>query len=144
MLINQAIDFYKNDLSFLSKNNNQLIFQQDNAPCHISKGAREKLKEIKYIENWPPNSPDLSPIETIWSVVQAQLESKKITTLDELKNEILYIWNRIPDSFCKKICDKFIEDLKKVGKTGHRVKDKSGKKDKKEKFVLKKIQFILI
>ena len=45
---NQAIDYYKNDLLFLS-NNNQLIFQQDNAPCHVSKGAREKLKEIKQI-----------------------------------------------------------------------------------------------
>ena len=45
---NQAIDYYKNDLLFLS-NNNQLIFQQDNAPCHVSKGAREKLKEIKHI-----------------------------------------------------------------------------------------------
>ena len=135
---NQAIDYYKNDLLFLSNNNNQLIFQQDNAPCHVSKGAREKLKEIKHIENWPPNSPDLSPIETIWSVVQAQLEGKKVTTLDELKNEIVYIWNRIPDSFFKKICDKFIEDLKKVAKTGHRVRGKRGKKDNKEKFVLKK------
>ena len=32
----------------------------------------------------------------------------------------------------------FIEDLKKVAKSGHRVRDKRGKKDKKEKFVLKK------
>ena len=58
--------------------------------------------------------------------------------MDELKNEIVYIWNRIPDSFFKKICDKFIEDLKKVAKTGHRVRGKRGKKDNKEKFVLKK------
>ncbi len=89
---NQAIDYYKNDLLFLSNNNNnQLIFQQDNAPCHVSKGAREKLKEIKHIENWPPNSPDLSPIEIICSVVRAWLEGEEITTLDELKNEIVYI-----------------------------------------------------
>ena len=37
---NQAIDFYKNGLLFLSNNNKQLILQQDNALCHVSKGKR--------------------------------------------------------------------------------------------------------
>ena len=135
---NQTLDFYKKDLSFFSSNNNELIFQQDNAPCHVSKGAKEKIEQINHIDNWPPFSPDLSPIETVWSIVQAQLEGKNIKTLEQLKNEIIFIWNRIPESFCKKICDKFIEDLKIVVKTGHRVRGRKSKKDKKEKFVLNK------
>ena len=41
------------------------IFQQDNAPCHVSKFSKEHFsgKNIE-IMDWPANSPDLSPIET--------------------------------------------------------------------------------
>ena len=41
------------------------VFQQDGARAHISAVSRAWLNENipNYIENWPPNSPDLSPIE---------------------------------------------------------------------------------
>ena len=40
---------------------------QDNAPCHTAKSVKSFLarKKVQLIE-WPPYSPDLSPIENLW------------------------------------------------------------------------------
>ena len=52
------------------------IFQQDNDPTHRGghKWAKEWMERsgcnIKTLE-WPPNSPDISPIENIWGIVDA-------------------------------------------------------------------------
>ena len=113
----QAIEFYKKDIQHLSKNNNQLFFQQDNAPPHTSQEIKKILQNIKSLKFWPPNSPEISPIEKVWSFVLRKLEGKNIKDLDSLKKEVLYIWNRIPISYCEKIIDKFNSDIKKLMKS---------------------------
>jgi hypothetical protein len=54
------------------------ILQQDNDPTHKGASARalkawngERKASIEPLKNWPPNSPDLSPIENAWAHVQA-------------------------------------------------------------------------
>jgi len=54
------------------------IFQQDNARPHIAKMTRDWFKPLaeKYglcIMEWPPNSPDMNPIEHIWEHVKREL-----------------------------------------------------------------------
>lgn len=132
----QALDYYKEDLINLA-GEKKLILQQDNAPCHVSKGALKKLENIDYLRNWPPNSPDLSPIETVWSIVQSKLEGKVIKNIEDLKKNLLFVWNRIPNEYCKKIYEKFLFDIKIVSKTGYRVYKR--KNNRKVKFVLSKI-----
>ena len=49
------------------------VFQQDGARCHTSAVTKKWLDDnlpshIKP-KDWPPNSPDLSPIENFWSVL---------------------------------------------------------------------------
>ena len=60
------------------------------------------MNKIKF---WPSNSPELSPIETVWSLVQKNLEGHKFKNFEDLKNKIIFIWNRIPPDFCQRICE---------------------------------------
>ena len=55
------------------------ILQFDNDPKHKSKFAMEfiKKKKIKILD-WPPYSPDLSPIENIWGIMSNVIKQKDI------------------------------------------------------------------
>ena len=114
----QAINYYLEDIEELSKNKEKLFFQQDNAPSHTSKEIKIILKNIKCLKFWPPNSPELSPIEKVWSFILRKLEGSKFSDLESFKKKVLYIWNRIPQSYCEKIIEKFNEDINSLNNKG--------------------------
>ena len=47
--------------------------------------------EIKLID-WPGNSPDLNPIENVWSWMKNKLQDSKATNLPALQREITELW----------------------------------------------------
>ena len=118
----QVLNFYRNDMdNFPLK-----IFQQDGAKAHSSKASREEIKKLfgdnyiptwtsgpkideEFIPRWPPNSPDLSAIELIWSIIKEMLKLFPPKNIDELKSAIKIIWESIPKEVCKNIIEHISE-----------------------------------
>ncbi|MDF4981198.1 transposase, partial [Vibrio parahaemolyticus] len=77
-------------------------FQQDNAPCHkahiISNCFLEHDNEFTVLQ-WPPQSPDLSPVEHLWDVVQREIHIMDVqpTNLQQLPDAIMSIWTKISE-----------------------------------------------
>ena len=73
----------------------------DNMKSHHAKAVKNLLdsSEIRYIY-LPPYSPDLNPIEKLWSKVKAFLRKFKARTLDALPNAIQNAFHAVTVSDC--------------------------------------------
>ena len=58
-------------INLKAKFGDNYIFQQDNAPCHASNYTVGLLTDcVPALLDWPAKSPDLSPIEQVWSYLK--------------------------------------------------------------------------
>ncbi len=77
-------------------------FQQHNAPCHkakiISDWFLEHDNEFTLLK-WPPQSPDLNPIEHLWDVVEWEfcIMDVQLTNLQQLRDSIMSKWTKISE-----------------------------------------------
>ncbi len=75
-------------------------FQQDNAPCHkaqiISDWFLEHDNEFNLLK-WPPQSPNLNPIEHLWDVMEREICIMDVqpTNLQQLREAIMSISTKI-------------------------------------------------
>jgi hypothetical protein len=84
---------------------------------------------------WPPNSPDLNPIETIWAFMEQEIDlirHKGKLTIDQLKRKVNYIWNRIPKKLCLKVVSKFNDLVKTVYANNGNKENRKNRKEKKK------------
>ena len=71
------------------------VLQQDNDPTHrvaaevIEKWKGKRGPNITLLPNWPPNSPDLNPIENVWAMVQAKVDAMGCKSFEEFKEAVL-------------------------------------------------------
>lgn len=63
------------------------VFMQDGARPHTAIATRKYLarKGVHVLEDWPPRSPELNPIENLWGIVAKRVSSHFPTNSDELE-----------------------------------------------------------
>jgi transposase len=82
--------------------NGNWVFQEDNDPKHTSNMCknyfRNKIKQSNgNLEKmtWPPQSPDLSPIELLWEEADRAVLEKKPTSVPELVRVVHEAWDEL-------------------------------------------------
>jgi len=76
------------------------VFQQDSAPAHRTcqtiKLMQWEMPAFKSPDLWPPNSPDLNPVDyKIWGVLQDLVYQKKVKDVNELRQRLIEVWARL-------------------------------------------------
>jgi hypothetical protein len=75
------------------------VLMQDGARVHWTEENIEyihKTMKMKTLEDWPPHSPDLNPIEHMWSIVQRAVSQRGPWGKEELVKYVLEEWERVP------------------------------------------------
>ena len=76
------------------------IFMQDGAPAHTAKLTQawcsEHLPSYWAKVDWPGNSPDLNPIENLWSILADKLSKlPEVSTINSLVIQLKKVWSGI-------------------------------------------------
>ena len=97
-----------------------IVFQQDNAPPHVSRKTRQFLEAMTTehhfsITDWPANSPDMNLIENLWSYLKLELDRKYPDTKmihgpphaigSALAQRLMEIWWNIAEDILDRLID---------------------------------------
>lgn len=83
------------------QNKHGFIFQEDNDRGHGTASMDNPALEYKvnidldFIDDWPPNSPDLSPIENIWRILKQRVKRHCPEPVEELKQAVQEEWDKL-------------------------------------------------
>lgn len=92
------------------RNHPNVIFQQDWAPAHGAKTTirflETKIGSFMTKDLWPANSPDLNPLDfSVWGFMEEQLRSRKVHNLNNLRKELIKIWDDLDINYLRRTID---------------------------------------
>jgi hypothetical protein len=94
--------------------------QQDNDPTHkcaaavIEQYNQDNASSVQLLQPWPPNSPDLNPIENLWAWVQQQVDQMGCNSFEEFKAAVLDTIAAVPKQHLVNLCDSIKKRLQAV------------------------------
>lgn len=98
-------------------------FMHDNAPCHKATAVTNFLEQnqIPTLE-WPAQSPDLNPIENVWSFIKRRRQKRfgMPTNRQDLIDQVFQIWDELTVADVENTIDSMENRLNEVVKMGGR------------------------
>ena len=80
------------------------IFMQDNATSYKSKTVLSYLEEEGIaVMKWPPQSPDMNPIENVWKIIGEKVQNRNPQNIDDLWGFLKEKWESITTTLCDKL-----------------------------------------
>ena len=81
----------------MHENMSEIIFMQDGAPAHTAimtqKWCADNLPNFWRKDEWPGNSPDLNPIENLWSILKDKVSKmENVTKIEDLIFQVKKAW----------------------------------------------------
>ena len=102
------------------------ILQQDSAPSHRARSTQsfiaKNVPSFIPCHKWPPNSPDLNPLDyCVWGALKEIVYTRSFTTLEGLKAVITEEFEAISQTFIDKAIQQWRKRLQMVVKNsgGH-------------------------
>jgi hypothetical protein len=105
------------------------VWQQDGAPAHTCKRVQDYLRNDGWTfwtkEEWPPSSPDLSPLDfSIWDHIKSESCRDPAPNLETMRWRVEDAWCAMDRSYVKKVCSRFRGRLEQViAADGGRIED---------------------
>ncbi len=95
------------------------VFQQDGAPAHTANVSQNWCKHNfdSFLDkvHWPPNSPDLNPLDYFyWSEVLKNISIGSFSNHEEFKNKIKEACDKVDVEKLQKSVDSFTSRVRKV------------------------------
>lgn len=89
--------------------------QEDNDPKHTSKRCKTWRAENQVQRlPWPSNSPDLNPIENVWSYMKSQIRGKSFRSAAALERKIKTIWKHLSPEYAQSLVNSMSDRLNAV------------------------------
>lgn len=103
------------------------IFQQDNDPKHTETSIKayldnedSNIPQLPIVGNhrkplrWPAQSPDLNPIENLWSILDLWTKKRKPNNEIDLLETLQEAWHNIPVSLLTKLSDSMPDRIEEM------------------------------
>ena len=115
------------------------VLQFDGDRAHTANDVFSYLtsKGVQWLSGWPARSPDLSPIENMWSILQSRVDKHGPSYADELWAFVKQEWDAIPMEVVNNLVESFPGRCKRcVEKNGAPLTTKDPQKSHKKTPVL--------